>query len=68
MVFRLRGLLRGRPMRLVPGRFHDPNLLAVPNRIGRICHDTLVWADPGDFDSRPKIAYDTHVLDRKSVV
>src|SRR6202042_3677380 len=62
-------LFFGWPLRLLPSRFHDPNLLAVVDRIGRIGHDTLVLIDPaGDFNRRSEVAHNTHVLQGDTVI
>src|SRR5208282_5471744 len=65
----LRSLLPGRPLRLLPSGFHDPDLLAVPDRIGRIGDDTLVLAQAaGDFDLRSEVARDMQFLEGDTVV
>src|ERR1700729_1949207 len=62
-------LFFGWPLRLLSSRFHDPNLLAVADRIGRIGHDTLVLNDPaGDFNRGSEVAHNTYVLQDDTVI
>src|SRR5271157_2989899 len=65
----LRPLRSGRPLRLLPSGFHDPDLLAVADRIGRIGDDALVLAQAAsDFDLRSEVARDMHFLEGDTVV
>src|SRR6185437_502950 len=70
VVFRpLRMLPRGRPLRLLPSRFHDPDLLAVADRIGRIGDDALVAAQAAsDLDLGSEVARDPDLLEQDPVV
>src|SRR5216684_796060 len=56
-------------LRCLPRGLHDPDLLPVDDRIGRIGdHALLLAKPPGDFDLRPKVTQYTHLFESNAVV